>query len=201
MPEDILSESSLLKDMKTEEVIAVCETRSHTEEVKHRLPKKLKFNKLPEVDVNPVELIKLQKDDPTLGKIWKLVESNANKQLTASEGKSIFVLKKGILYRQCKEKHKDEVKHQLVVPQKLRENVMSMAHESLLSAHQGVTRTLTKINAEFFWPLMSEEVSRFIRNCNLCQKCVRIQEETRVKLGYLPVVDRKEAMSKVTQVD
>src|ERR1700733_1437861 len=144
MPEDILSESSLLKDMKTEEVIAVCETRSHTEEVKHRLPKKLKFNKLPEVDVNPVELIKLQKNDPTLGKIWKLVESNANKQLTASEGKSIFVLKKGILYRQCKDKHKDEVKHQLVVPQKLRENVMSMAHESLLSAHQGVTRTLTK---------------------------------------------------------
>src|SRR3984885_5176657 len=188
MPEDILSESSLLKDMKTEEVIAVCETRSHTEEVKHRLPKKLKFNKLPEVDISPVELIQLQKDDPTLSKIRKLVESGTEKQLTASEGKSIFVLKKGILYRQCKDKHKDEVKHQLVVPQKLRENVMSMAHESLLSAHQGVTRTLTKINAEFFWPLMSEEVKRFVMSCNLCQRCVGVQGKTKAKLGHLPIV-------------
>src|ERR1700733_1817002 len=79
MPQMSLNENDLLNVMKTEEVIAVCETRSHTEETKHRLPKKLKFNKLPEVDISPVELIQLQKDDSTLSKLWKLVESGTEK--------------------------------------------------------------------------------------------------------------------------
>ena len=52
-----------------------------------------------------------------------------------------FIEKKGILYRSYIDKRGDEIRLQLVVPEKLRQRVLSMAHDTLLGGHRGVAKT------------------------------------------------------------
>jgi len=57
------------------------------------------------------------------------------------------------------------------VPERLVDKVIELAHESLLSGHQGIARTTSRIMQEFNFPRLSERVKRFVRSCDLCQRC------------------------------
>ena len=60
----------------------------------------------------------------------------------------------GMLYHKYKEVRKDGVRLQLMVPEKLRSRVLHMAHESLMSAHQGIKKMQQMKSAVFYWPSM-----------------------------------------------
>src|ERR1700733_14035208 len=184
--EDSLRVEERLDKVVVDEVLAVCETRST--ETSYKVPKKLKCIDMPNMDVNAEELKKLQREDKTLGKFWKLAEESKGESESAYTGNPRVVVTKGILYRQCKEVLRDEIRYQLAVPQSLREKVIMMANESLLAAHQGVKRTLDKVMSEFFWPSMYGEVKRFVMSCNLCQRSSGVHGKFKAKLGHLPIV-------------
>ena len=61
------------------------------------------------------------------------------------------------------------VKHQVVLPKSYRNGVLSMAHETPLAGHLGVSKTYNKILNHFFWPLIKTDVSNFCRSCHTCQ--------------------------------
>jgi len=56
--------------------------------------------------------------------------SNINKKVS-------FIEKKGLLYRSYSDKREDETRLQLVVPEKLSQRVLSMAHGTLLGENTG----------------------------------------------------------------
>ena len=58
---------------------------------------------------------------------------------------------KGILYRKYFGKQDTENLMQLVVPNDLREKVVSLAHDTLLAGHRGASKTLSRIQQEFYW--------------------------------------------------
>jgi len=68
------------------------------------------------------------------------------------EGKPQFVVKKRILYRKLKTKSGVECKMQLVVPVGLREKVVALAHDILLSGRRGAAKTLSRVQQEFYSP-------------------------------------------------
>ena len=82
------------------------------------------------------ELIELQKADKTIEKYWDLSKQPSNVSKKVS-----FIEKKGILYRSYSDKRGDEIRLQLVVPEKLIQRVLSMAHDTLLGGHRGVAKT------------------------------------------------------------
>ena len=61
------------------------------------------------------------------------------------------------------------VKHQVVLPKSYRNGVLSIAHETPLAGHLGVSKTYNKILNYFFWPLIKTDVSNFCRSCHTCQ--------------------------------
>jgi len=86
-------------------------------------------------------MIEEQKNDETLKRYWELVNK-------PKEGKPQFNTKNGILYRKYE---KGDVKRiQLIVPSTLREKVVSLAHDTLLSGHRGVSKTLKRVQQEFY---------------------------------------------------
>src|SRR6218665_2646713 len=99
-----------------------------------------------------------------------------------------FEIKKGMLYRRHREILKDDVTMQLMVPEKLRSRVLHAAHESLMSAHQGITKTQNKIRAVFYWPLMLNDVKAHVINCDLCSDGLAKEGLTKAPLGHLPLV-------------
>ena len=53
---------------------------------------------------------------------------------------------------------------QLVIPESFSEKVLRSAHETLMSGHLGIKKTMDRVLTEFFWPGVCGDVSRF---CNL----------------------------------
>ena len=90
-----------------------------------------------------------QATDPNLDSIRGRVESGS---ITVSRGlnrgETKFVRKKGLLYRHFTKGNK--VTLQLVVPVGFREKVLRLAHETLLTGHLGIKKTLDRVVSEFF---------------------------------------------------
>ena len=125
------------------------------------------------LDVSPETLSKLQRDDPSLKECWdKLSENNVYQSKSGS--KSWFEQKDGILYRHFQpvgsNKEGWRVLKQLVVPQALRHQVLSLAHSSNFAGHFGCNRTVDRIKGSFYWKGMFEDVNRFVMSCEVCQK-------------------------------
>ena len=86
--------------------------------------------------------------DPNLDSIRGRDESgNITVSRGLNRGQTVFVRKKGLLYRQFTKGNK--VILQLVVPEGFREKVLRLAHETLLTEHLGIKKTLDRVVSEF----------------------------------------------------
>ena len=59
---------------------------------------------------------------------------------------------------------------QVVLPIELRERMLKLAHEAVMSGHQGRTKTKDRIWNQFWWPGLNADVTRFCRSCDICQR-------------------------------
>ena len=50
-----------------------------------------------------------------------------------------------------------------------RNDIISLAHETTLAGHLGVTKTHDRIIQHFYWPKMKQDVSQFCKTCRTCQ--------------------------------
>ena len=76
-----------------------------------------------------------------------------------NRGETKFVRKKDVMYRQFTTGNK--VTLQLVIPEGFREKVLRLAHETLMSGHLGIKKTLDRVVSEFVWPGVCGDVARF----------------------------------------
>jgi len=151
--------------------------------VKEGKPQKpLKVTTIHGLDTGPEQLIEQQKTDQTLKKYWELAEN------PVENGKAQFFIKNGILYRKYIDKHDGEGIIQIVVPESLREKVVSLAHDTLLSGHRGSTKTLNRVLQEFYWPGINNFVLRYVSSCDLCQRNVSKGTVGKAPLGLLPAI-------------
>ena len=92
-----------------------------------------------------------QDSDPKLNGIRQRVESG---RVTVSRGmnrgETKFVLKQDLMYRQFTKGNKLTL--QLVIPESFRAKVLRLAHETLMSGHLGIKKTMDRVLTEFFWP-------------------------------------------------
>ena len=91
-------------------------------------------------------------------------------------------MKKGLIYRQFNMRGKTT--SQLVVPSSLTDKVMTLVHESLMAGYLGIRKV-----AEFFWPGVCGDVTRFCKSCDICQRTVQKGRVAKVPLGRLPLID------------
>ncbi|KAJ9514733.1 hypothetical protein QJQ45_028390, partial [Haematococcus lacustris] len=74
-------------------------------------------------------------------------------------------------------KHTDEGLWQMadtdvyVVPNvlALREHILHEVHDAAYSGHSGITKTLQRLRAAFWWSTMREDVRHYVANCDACQ--------------------------------
>ena len=92
------------------------------------------------------DLIKLQKADSIIqSKI-----SNSNKD---------YVLEDEVVYRiDMNTKNQNK---QVVVPEKLRNSILKLGHESKMSGHLGNKKTLNRIRSHFYWSGITSDVKKF----------------------------------------
>lgn len=61
----------------------------------------------------------------------------------------------------------------LVVPVDKRQDVIKQCHDPPTSGHFGFYKTLARLQEEYYWPKMSKDVMKYVRQCYVCgsQKC------------------------------
>src|SRR5687767_6266226 len=71
-----------------------------------------------------------------------------------------YCIKNGQLFRKGKR----------VIPRYELEAVMYLVHDNPLSGHLGIEKCYEKIKERFYWKGMMEDVKRYIRICDQCQR-------------------------------
>ena len=66
---------------------------------------------------------------------------------------------------------------------------MSVAHDTITGGHLGIKKTREKIMSNFYWPGMYEDVARYCRSCDICQKTVSKGTVQKAPMENIPVVD------------
>ena len=131
------------------------------------------------------ELIRLQQDDEAIKRMGETVMSENRAGRT-----SFFEKKDGIVYRVYNDEARGGANVQRVVlPESLRKYVMSVAHDMITRGHLGIKKTREKIMSNFYWPGMYEDVARYCRSCDICQKTVSKGTVQKAPMENIPVVD------------
>ncbi|XP_076059649.1 uncharacterized protein LOC143036286 [Oratosquilla oratoria] len=110
----------------------------------------------------------LQSVDPDLRELYERVESG-------SELSEEYYLDKGVLFRRWVESTcptDDAVwseRRQVMLPRVYRKEVLRLGHDSPLSGHLGVRKTLDRIWQHFYWPGIRRDVAQHCRTCHTCQ--------------------------------
>ena len=73
----------------------------------------------------------------------------------------------GLLYYRSPNPEGLQVRHLLILPEEMREEVLRVAHES--SGHKGVEVTFSALKKFVFFPRMKREVAGFVAACRACQ--------------------------------
>jgi len=135
-------------------------------------------------DVTRQTLITLQGQDPSLTKFMKETEQNQKNR----RSEEYFKMKDGILYRYCRNFEGREIS-QVVIPNGLTETVMTIAHDAVMSRHQGQKKTKDRIWREFWWPGFGAEVTRFCRSWDIGQRTIAKGRVPSVPLAKMPIID------------
>ena len=99
-----------------------------------------------------------------------------------------YSVENGLVYRNGTDKSGLLYK-QIVVPEKLRNDILKLGHESKMSGHLGNKKSLERIRNHFFWPGMTADVKKFCSSCDLCQKTIPKGRVTKSPLGRMPLID------------
>ena len=172
------------EDVTTESFVETQAVTTRSQSHKEKTLRPLKVTQSIDSQLDVGELSQLQRDDDTL-KAWF---EKAKSQVTEPNQETKFEVKHELLWR-IREDQGRQVK-QLVVPQTLREKVLRLGHDSILSGHQGVKKTLDRITSEFFWPGVNADIKRYCQSCDICQRTTAKGRVSKVPLGQMPLIDR-----------
>ncbi|KAL3979168.1 gamma-glutamyltranspeptidase / glutathione hydrolase / leukotriene-C4 hydrolase [Sarotherodon galilaeus] len=116
-------------------------------------------------EVNKTDFIHAQQNDPTLANC--LLAANSSDQ-----NPRVYSIENDVLMRKWHPPSSSDlgwnVFQQVVVPQKFRPQVLSLAHDSF-SGHLGIRKTYHRILRHFFWPGLKSDVTKYCRSCHVCQ--------------------------------
>jgi len=63
-----------------------------------------------------------------------------------------------------------------------------VAHDGLLSGHCGIKRTLERVMSNFYWKEVTDDVRRYCRSCDICQKTAKKGLQRKAPLEKMPVL-------------
>jgi len=52
----------------------------------------------------------------------------------------------------------------------LRRTIMEVEHDSKIAGHFGTYKTIGRVRANFYWPKIDENITQYVRSCDVCQR-------------------------------
>ena len=144
------------------------------------------------------ELREKQLDDPDLAPVIKWLENGkrpfgpevaATSQTTRHYWRywDSLSLIDGVLFR-CQEKRDGSgTLKQLIVPRKLKGEVLRHLHKGLLGGHFGQCRTIDQVLRDYYWHEVRIDTRLYVEQCDTCQQVKEPQKSPIAPLGKIPI--------------
>ena len=81
-----------------------------------------------------------------------------------------LVLRDGLLMRRYRQSRSLFPDYAMVIPKAIIVTVLQGIHDWLFAGHLGITRTLDRLHARFFWPKMRQTVEQYVASCQICSQ-------------------------------
>ncbi|MCH90455.1 hypothetical protein A2U01_0011371, partial [Trifolium medium] len=83
-------------------------------------------------------------------------------------------------------------KGKLVIPNNLDiiKQILKEFHTSHIGGHAGITRTFARIQAQFYWKNMREDIKTYVQQCVICQQAKTLNSAPSGLLQPLPIPDQ-----------
>jgi hypothetical protein len=80
----------------------------------------------------------------------------------------------------------------LIVPETgfLRTRIIQEAHSTALTAHPGKNKTRKIVSQRYWWPKMTDNIDRFVANCEMCRRTTIPRDKPPGLLQPLPIPER-----------
>lgn len=138
------------------------------------------------LEVTALQLTGEQKSDESLQRCFRSLNKRVRKW--RCDVTTEYIVKDDLLFRRV-EFSDGDVKHQLIVPTVFRKTVMELAHDGIMSGHQGVKSTVARVAEEFFWPGMQGDVKRYVRYCDVCQRTIPKGTVKKAPMMSMPIIE------------
>ena len=136
------------------------------------------------------ELSQLQRNDPCLKKliVWlqtDITPSQRELSLCSYLNRSHLSYQNNLLWYSWKDVIGE--KQLLVVPECLKQEVLSLNHDIPLTGHMGIAKTLLRIQKSFIWYKISRDVELFVKSCQVCNRSKKANTKAKAGLGQYHV--------------
>jgi hypothetical protein len=82
------------------------------------------------------------------------------------------------------------VQGKLWVPESIRTETITAVHDTPVTGHPGLAKTLYHLKKSYYWINMHKDVQQFLRNCHPCRRVKPFRDKYHGSLQPLPVVDQ-----------
>ena len=115
-------------------------------------------------------LIREQQNDP----VRYLRFSKSSDEMDAAGAPVCYFIKNGVLMRKWRPpdvsaNEEWAFRYQIIIPKSYQSEILSLAHDTPLSGHLGINKTLQKVTTHFYWPGVRKDVVQFCKTCHTCQ--------------------------------
>ena len=147
-----------------------------------------------------VRLGNLQRDDPSLRGLYEQVLDETE----AGKVSNCFVERDGVLLKKwrcplktaCTDHDSENAEYLVVVPSILRPYILELGHGNPTSAHLGTKKTKSRIQSDFWWPQIGNEISEYVKTCDVCQT-VGNPNQTPKRVPLKPIAVLEEPFSEL----
>uniref|UniRef100_A0A0A9Z8Q1 RNA-directed DNA polymerase n=2 Tax=Lygus hesperus TaxID=30085 RepID=A0A0A9Z8Q1_LYGHE len=115
----------------------------------------------------PVPAVSNTTDEWYERKMYKVKTNPDNHPEWKIDGDHLYYYRKSFLKGELEEPSED---WKLVVPWKLRSQVLTECHDEPQSGHLGIAKTHWRVGRLYYWPGMYQDIVRFVRRCDVCQR-------------------------------
>ena len=129
-------------------------------------------NALQATPADPVDIISLQRGDPTISFIVQHICKYPGKPLNSRVNKDDDEYLRHFKRHWRQYSVKDQILRMgklVVMPRAGIPGLLFVLHDSPLSGHMGKTKTLKSVNGRFWWPGLATDVYAYVRSCWECQ--------------------------------
>ncbi|KAK3104816.1 hypothetical protein FSP39_010929 [Pinctada imbricata] len=145
------------------------------------VPQRARQRRLPDVELTSENIRNFQLKDPAISAIMKMKVQSDEKPPFKSVSHMSFDTKfwysrwellcifDGMLCIKWIEKGEKRLK--ICTPPEFRDTLLWFVHDSPLSGHLGIKRTLSRVwTTSYYWPKMRQYISDYVKSCDICEE-------------------------------